>query len=63
MLAHPFQLAVMAARIGSGRQLKPRLVIEGKVPPAPALSATAEQLAYCQAQIYYFETELSTLSN
>ncbi|MFC3580809.1 penicillin-binding protein 2 [Sphingomonas hylomeconis] len=45
VLANPFQLAVMAARIGSGRQLKPRLVMNGKVPTAPPLSATPEQLA------------------
>jgi penicillin-binding protein 2 len=45
VLANPFQLAVMAARIGSGLKLKPRLVIRGKEPPAPPLSATPEQLA------------------
>ncbi|MEG3086419.1 penicillin-binding protein 2 [Sphingomonas sp. PB4P5] len=45
VLANPFQLAVMAARIGSGRQLTPRLIMNGTVPPAPPLSATPEQLA------------------
>ncbi|MEN2784807.1 penicillin-binding protein 2 [Sphingomonas qilianensis] len=45
VLANPFQLAVMAARIGSGRQLKPRLIMNGTPPPAPPLSATPEQLA------------------
>ncbi|WP_260599170.1 penicillin-binding protein 2 [Sphingomonas endolithica] len=45
VLANPFQLAVMTARIGSGLLLKPRLVMNGKPPPAQPLSTTPEQLA------------------
>jgi penicillin-binding protein 2 len=45
VLANPFQLAVMAARLGSGLQLKPRLIMRGRAPVAPPLSATQEHLA------------------
>ncbi|MEG3122443.1 penicillin-binding protein 2 [Sphingomonas sp. GB1N7] len=45
VLANPFQLAMMAARIGSGKNLKPRLVIDGPAPVAEPLPFSAEHLA------------------
>jgi penicillin-binding protein 2 len=45
VLANPMQLAVMASRIASGRQLQPRIVMDGPAPQAPPLSFSAEQLA------------------
>ncbi len=44
VLTSPLQLAVMAARIASGRNLTPRL-FSGNYPPDPALPFTPEQLA------------------
>jgi penicillin-binding protein 2 len=41
----PLQLAVMTARIASGRNLQPSLVLGHKKPAGPALPFTAEQLA------------------
>ncbi|MGH6613104.1 penicillin-binding protein 2 [Sphingomonas sp.] len=45
VLANPLQLAVMAARIGSGRHLQPRLLMNGRAPLAAPLEASAEHLA------------------
>jgi penicillin-binding protein 2 len=44
VLVSPFQLAVMSARIASGRALVPRLFM-GKHPPAPPLAIPPEHLA------------------
>ena len=52
VLANPFQLAVMAARIGSGLHLKPRLLIRGKEPQAPRLDATDEHLAMVRDSMF-----------
>jgi penicillin-binding protein 2 len=41
----PLQLAVMTARIASGRNLQPSLVYGKPMPPGPALPFTREQLA------------------
>ncbi len=46
LLASPFQLAVMAARIASGRALVPTILKRPHVPPAPALDVTPEHLAF-----------------
>jgi penicillin-binding protein 2 len=45
VLANPIQLAMMAARIASGRALQPRIVINGPAPQAPPLSFAPENLA------------------
>ncbi len=41
----PLQLAVMTARIASGKNLQPALLFGHEKPPGPALPFTAEQLA------------------
>ncbi|MEQ1497015.1 MAG: penicillin-binding protein 2, partial [Novosphingobium sp.] len=41
----PLQLAVMTARIASGKNLQPSLIFGQQKPPGPALPFTAEQLA------------------
>lgn len=46
MLANPTQLAVMAARIASGRRIVPRFVMDGKVHNAPSLGVNPEHLAF-----------------
>ena len=46
LLANPFQLAVMAARIASGRDLVPTLVKRPHLPPAAALNITPDHLAF-----------------
>jgi penicillin-binding protein 2 len=45
VLANPMQLAVMASRLASGRQLVPRLNADTPRQEAPPLAATPEQLA------------------
>jgi len=45
VLANPLQLAVMAMRIASGRALAPRMLMTGRAPDAPLLSASPENLA------------------
>jgi penicillin-binding protein 2 len=45
VLANPIQLAMMAARIASGRALQPRIVINGPAPQAAPLSFAPENLA------------------
>ncbi|MFL6861391.1 MAG: penicillin-binding transpeptidase domain-containing protein, partial [Allosphingosinicella sp.] len=49
VLVNPLQLAVMAARIGSGRQLVPRILKEKAAAAAPPLPVSAEHLAYVRA--------------
>ncbi len=44
VLANPLQLAVMAARLASGRALQPHLML-GKAPPAPPLPVDPAHLA------------------
>lgn len=46
MLANPTQLAVMAARIASGRAVIPRFVVDGKQPAAPSLGINPEHLTF-----------------
>jgi penicillin-binding protein 2 len=46
VLVNPLQLAVMAARIGSGKALVPRLLRERNVPADPVLPVSVEHLAY-----------------
>src|SRR6185295_12116192 len=45
VLINPMQLAVMPARLASGKLLQPRLVMAGKRAPAPMLNADPEHLA------------------
>ncbi|MGY4398381.1 penicillin-binding protein 2 [Sphingomonas sp. UYAg733] len=45
VLANPLQLAVMAARIASGRDLKPRILTTGRAPLAAPLKVSPEHLA------------------
>jgi penicillin-binding protein 2 len=45
VLANPLQLAVMASRLASGRQLVPRLVADAPYQQAAPLASTPEQLA------------------
>jgi penicillin-binding protein 2 len=52
MLANPLQLAVMAARLASGRALQPRLLMNGPVPEAPLLAATPEQMAIVRDSMF-----------
>jgi penicillin-binding protein 2 len=49
VLVNPLQLAVMAARIGSGKALVPRLLRERNVPADPVLPVSVEHLAYVRA--------------
>jgi penicillin-binding protein 2 len=49
VLVNPLQLAVMAARIGSGKALVPRILRERNVPAAPPLPVSTEHLAYVRA--------------
>lgn len=46
MLVNPLQLAVMTARIASGRALVPRLTMMQKQAPAPLLDVNPEHLAF-----------------
>ena len=46
MLVNPLQQAVMAARIASGRELKPRLLLSDKPHPAPLLGVSQEHLDF-----------------
>jgi penicillin-binding protein 2 len=49
VLINPMQLAVMPARIASGRLLQPRLLMAGRKNPAPALDIDPEFLAIVRA--------------
>jgi penicillin-binding protein 2 len=44
VLVNPMQLAVMPARLASGKLIKPRLLMAGQRDPAPDLDADPEQL-------------------
>ncbi|MGF1549459.1 MAG: penicillin-binding protein 2, partial [Sphingomonadaceae bacterium] len=46
VLANPLQLAVMSARIASGRRIRPRLVMDTAPHPAPPLDFAPEHLEY-----------------
>ena len=46
VLTNPMQLAVMAARLGSGKLLQPQLIIAGKRKPIPELDVDPEHLAF-----------------
>jgi penicillin-binding protein 2 len=48
VLATPLQLAVMAARIASGRKVMPRLMIDETIPHFEELSVSKESLAVAQ---------------
>ncbi|MCW3848837.1 penicillin-binding protein 2 [Sphingomonas sp. LB-2] len=45
VLANPLQLAVMAARLASGKALVPRIIADEPVQPAPPLNVTPEHFA------------------
>jgi penicillin-binding protein 2 len=49
VLINPMQLAVMPARIASGKLLQPRLLMAGRKNPAPALDIDPEFLAIVRA--------------
>jgi len=52
VLANPIQLAVMASRIASGRDLHPRIVMNGNPPLANPLPLNPEHLAYIRDAMY-----------
>jgi len=52
VLANPLQLAVMASRIASGRELKPRIIMNGAAPPAKQLPIPPEYLARIRDAMY-----------
>ena len=52
VLANPFQLAVMAARIGSGKNLIPRLLMSGPAPNPQPLPYSAEHLAVVREAMF-----------
>jgi penicillin-binding protein 2 len=49
MLVNPLQQAVMAARLASGRQLMPRLLMNRGAPPAPSLGVRQDHLDFIHA--------------
>lgn len=48
VLANPLQLAVMSARMASGKAVQPRLLYFDKSPKVERLNFTAEHLEYCR---------------
>lgn len=46
MLANPLQLAVMSARIATGKKLMPNLILGGKRKPAETLNIDPQHMAY-----------------
>lgn len=52
VLANPIQLAVMASRIASGRELHPRIVMNGNAPIANPLALDPQHLAYIRDAMY-----------
>ena len=52
VLANPIQLAVMASRIASGRELHPRIVMNGNAPLANPLPLDPAHLAYIRDAMY-----------
>ncbi len=49
MLVNPLQQAVMASRIASGLELKPRLLLDRHAPPAPSMGFRQDHLDYIHA--------------
>lgn len=49
MLANPLQLAVMAARLATGKNLMPHLLMNKARKPAPSLGFTDEHISYVRA--------------
>ena len=49
MLVNPLQQAVVASRIASGRELMPRLILDGKAPQPRSLGIPQEHLDYIHA--------------
>lgn len=52
MLVNPLQQAVMAARIASGKQLQPRLLLDRKAPSTPSMGFNPEHLAYVHKAMF-----------
>lgn len=52
MLVNPLQQAVMAARIASGKQLQPRLLLDRKAPAVPSMGFNPEHLAYVHKAMF-----------
>jgi len=48
MLVNPTQLAVMASRLATGKNIVPRLILEEKKSPIPTLNLDPEHLLYVQ---------------
>ena len=48
MLANPLQLAVMAARLATGRKLLPSLLLDGKRPPPPSMDFHGDHVQVIQ---------------
>ena len=48
-LTNPLQLAVMAARLATGRKLMPHMLADKKRQPAPSLGFTDDHIAYVRA--------------
>ncbi|MEZ5709458.1 MAG: penicillin-binding protein 2 [Blastomonas sp.] len=46
VLANPLQLAVMSARLATGRQIMPHLLMDAHRPPTPSLNFDPEHIAY-----------------
>jgi penicillin-binding protein 2 len=46
VLVNPLQLAIVAARIASGRAIEPKILREARYPEAPPLPVTPEHLAF-----------------
>nr|MDQ2877816.1 penicillin-binding protein 2 [Pseudomonadota bacterium] len=51
VLANPLQLAIMASRLASGREIKPRLIMSGELAPPP-LAASPDHLAAVRDAMY-----------
>ena len=52
MLVNPLQQAVMAARIASGKELQPRLLLDRKAPSTPTMGFNPEHLAYVHKAMF-----------
>src|SRR3546814_14477067 len=52
VLANPLQLAVMAARLGSGRKVVPRMIIDQPPGAAPELAFDPQHLAIVRDAMY-----------
>ncbi len=49
MLANPLQLAIMSARLATGKKLMPHLLMDPARKPAPSLGFTDDHIAYVRA--------------